>query len=72
MAEPVVADCPVVAFDIGVLLRVAGLDVIESDTSAFCPGDEGPADVLRAVVATNDLRLAAPLNDLIQCPYNSF
>jgi hypothetical protein len=42
MAEPVVADRPVVAFDVGVLLRVAGLDVIQPDTSALGPGDKGP------------------------------
>ena len=71
MAEPVVADRPVVAFDIGVLLRVTGLDVIQPDASAFGPGDKGSADVFRAVVAANDLRLAAPLDDLIQCPYHA-
>ena len=65
MVKPVVANGSVVAFDIGVLLRIAGLDVLKPDTSAFGPGDEGSADVLRAVIATNDLRLASPLDDLI-------
>ena len=68
MAEPVIADRAVVAFDISVLLRVAGLDVIKPDASAIRPGDKIPADVLQAVVAANNLRFAAPLDDLIQRP----
>jgi hypothetical protein len=45
MTEPVVANRPVVAFDIGVLLRVARLDMIEPDTLACRPSDESAADV---------------------------
>ena len=41
VTEPVVADRPVVAFDVGILLRVARLDVIQPDAFAFSPGDEG-------------------------------
>jgi len=66
MTEPVVADRPVVAFNVGVLLRIAWLDVIEPDALAFGPSDEDAADVFRAVIAAYDLRLAAPFDDLIE------
>ena len=66
VAEPVVAYRPVVAFDIGILLRVTGLDVIKPDALAFGSGDKDPADVLRAVVTADDLRFAVPLDDLVQ------
>lgn len=71
MTEPVVADCPVVAFDISVLLRVSRLDVVQPDASALCPSDEGATDVFRAVIAANELRFVTPLDDLIQCPHHS-
>ncbi len=48
MAEPVVADRSVVAFDIGILLRITGLDVVPPDTLPRCPKAKGAADVLWA------------------------
>ena len=70
MTEPVVANRPVIAFDVGILLRVAWLDVIQPDAFAFSPGDEGAADVFGTIIAANDLRFASPLDDLIQRPHN--
>ena len=46
LAEPVVAHSAVVALDIGVLLRLAGLDVFDTDTVLPRPGHEGAADEL--------------------------
>ena len=48
VAEPVVADRPIVAFDIGVLLRVAGLDVIKPDTApSICKWSSALGKALR-------------------------
>lgn len=44
--------------------------MIKPDASTFGLGDEGAADVLRTVIAANRQRLAAPLDDLIQGPYD--
>lgn len=68
VTEPVVADCPVITFDVVILLWVTGLDMIQPNAWTFRPGDEGAADVFRAVVAANGLRFATPLDDLIQRP----
>jgi hypothetical protein len=37
-----------------------------------CPERELPADVLLAIVDTNGLRFAAPLNDLVQATHHAF
>lgn len=44
--------------------------MIKPDTLSCSPSDESAADVFRAVIATNNLRFAAPLDDLIQRPYD--
>ena len=55
-------DCPVVAFDISVLLRLSGLDVLDSDTLLLGPYSELLADVFRAVVDPDRARFSAPFD----------
>jgi hypothetical protein len=50
LIEPFVPDGAVVALDIGVLLRLAGLDMPNADASPRCPFQQFAADVFRAVV----------------------
>lgn len=57
MPEPVVAHRAVVTFDIGVLLRIARLDMFQADAVLFDPEYKLAADVLRPVIAANRLWL---------------
>ena len=54
----------------GILLRVAGLNMLQTDDSPLCPGDEGSADVSRAVITAHKLQLTMPRDNLIQRPYD--
>jgi len=49
LAEPFLADRPVVALYISVLLRLAGLDVEDPDASLCGPGLQRGADIFGAV-----------------------
>ena len=62
----------VVALDIGVLLRLSGLNVAQSNPLFLCPFHELAADIFRAVVHTNGERLAAPFDDLVQAADDAF
>ena len=55
-------------FDIGVLLRLARLNVIYLDPPIFCPALQQSTDILRTVVAADRSRWAPPLDDLLQSP----
>ncbi len=66
------ADGAVVALDIGVLLRLAGLNVVQGDTLLCCPDRQGRADVSRAVFDPDGHELAAPLDDLVQGTHDPF
>ena len=66
MVKPVIANGSVVAFDIGVLLRLSWLDMIEPNAMPLRPVGQRAADVLWPVVATNRQRLATPFYDLIE------
>jgi len=50
LAEPFLADGPVIALDIGILLRLAGLDVEDADPALCRPGLQRGADIFGAVV----------------------
>ncbi len=50
LIEPIVSDRSVLALDISVLLRLSGLDMLDSDLVPFGPSSQGLADVLRTVV----------------------
>lgn len=57
---------PVVALDIGVLLRLSGLDVGQGDALLLGPDCQRGTDVFRAVIDPDRQRFAAPFNDLVQ------
>ncbi len=45
-------DGSVESFDIGILLWVSGLDVMQLDAAFLCPGHQLMVDVFRAIVQT--------------------
>ena len=56
-SQPFCPDCSVVALDVGVLLRLARLDVFKPDVAFLGPCYERSTDVFWAVVDANCLRL---------------
>lgn len=60
------ADRPVVALDVGVLLRLAGLDVGQRNALLLGPGHQRGIDVFGAVVDPDGQWLAAPFDNLVQ------
>ncbi|MNR51429.1 hypothetical protein D3C85_1711020 [compost metagenome] len=66
MPQPVVTHRAVVALDVGVLLWISWLDVLQANPVLFRPQNKLTADVLRAVVTTDGLWFATPLDHLIQ------
>ena len=50
LIQPLVPDRAVVALDVGVLLRLAGLDVPDGDPMLFGPLQQRAADVFGAIV----------------------
>ena len=65
MAQPIIAHRAVIPFDVGILLRISGLDMGDGKTAFLRPGQEGIADVFRAVVAANGLWRSAPFDYLL-------
>src|SRR5690606_1776047 len=59
-------DRSVVSFDISVLLRLSGLDVVEGNALLLGPVYQGGTDVFRAIVDPYSQGLPAPLDDLIE------
>jgi len=47
------------SLEVGVLIGLAGLDVVDQDTVCLAPADEALAEELRAVVGAKYVRLAA-------------
>ncbi len=70
--QPFGSDSPVISFDIGILLRLARLDVDQADPGLFCPVLRPGTDVFGAIVYANGQRFPAPGNDLVQCPDHAF
>jgi len=66
MGQPVVACRAVIALDISVLLRLARLDKNDAYGTPDGPGQRHSADVLRAVIAANDLGFATPFGDPLE------
>ncbi len=66
LGQPLVTHGPIEPLDVRILLRLAGLDVLDLDPSPVSLGLELAADVLWAVVAPDRQRLAAPRDDLLQ------
>ena len=68
LAQPLMPNRSVEPLDVGILLRLAGLDVSQLDTGLLRLGSDGATDVLRAVVAPYCRRFSPPLDDLLQRP----
>jgi len=66
LVQPFVANCSIVAFDVGVLTRIAGLNISQRYLPYFSPCFEVPTNVLRAVVEAYHFRLAAPFDDWVE------
>ena len=53
---------PIVALDVGVLLRLAGLDVLDGDPVLFSPLQQRAADVFGAIIDSNGAGFASPFD----------
>ena len=71
LIEPVVSHGTIEAFDVGVLLRLSRLDVIDLNLLLGSPAQKRVADVLGAIVTANHRWLATPLDDLFQSAYDT-
>ena len=72
MGQPVVAHRAVIAFDISILLRLSRLDEVDANAAFGGPGQRHGADVLRAVIAANDLGFATPFDDPVEAADDAF
>ena len=61
-------DPSVVSFDMSVLLRFPGLDVVQGDALLLGPDYQRGADVFRTIIHSCRQRYAAPFDDLVQRP----
>ena len=59
-------DGSVVAFDVGVLLRLSGLDVLNGNAACLSPLVQTITDVFRAVVDTDGKRWSTPFDDPVK------
>ncbi len=60
------------ALDVGILLGLARLDVLDGDAPFLGPNQQLATDVFRAVVDPNGSRLAPPFDDPVKAPDDSF
>ena len=72
MGQPIVAHRAVIALDISILLRLARLDEVDANAAFGGPGQRHGADVLRAVIAANDLGFATPFDDPVEGADDAF
>jgi hypothetical protein len=66
LVQPFVPDCAVVAFNVGVLPGLSGLDVLYGNALFFSPFQQLATYVFRAVVYPDSAGLSAPLDDPIE------
>ena len=83
LIEPVISDCTVIAFDVGILssgfalrgcrfartLWIARLDILQGELLLFGPVLQSMADILRSVVAPQFFWFASLFDDPLQSPY---
>jgi len=72
LRQPFVSHRSIEPLDVGVLLRLAWLDVLELNAPLLGPGLDGRADVLRAVVTADHPGLTPPSDDLLEGSDHSF
>ena len=63
--QPFMPDRSIETLDVGILGRLARLDIQLRDLLLICPVDQSMADVFRPVIATQSQRFAAPLDNLL-------
>jgi hypothetical protein len=66
LAQPLVAHGSVESLNIGILLRLARLDVLQLNAPVLGPSLNALADVLWPVVAADGIGLASPQDDVLQ------
>ena len=71
LVEPLLPDSAVVTLDIGVLLRLAGLDMLDGYSQFLGPDQKLATDVFWAVINPSGW-LAAPLDDAFQAANDPF
>jgi hypothetical protein len=49
LIQPFMPDDSVVAFDIGILLRLSRLDILDADAAPLGPGEQLATDIFRTV-----------------------
>lgn len=70
LPKPLVANGSVVALDVGILLGLARMDVLDENSSRLSPRQERAADQFWVVVHPNGQGLASSLDDAIQRPHH--
>ena len=66
LVVPFMPDSAIVTLNIGVLLRLSGLDVLDGDALFLCPYSERLADVFGAIVDPDHAWFSAPFNDPVE------
>ena len=66
LVEPLMPDCAVVALDVGILLRLSGLDMQDGNPMFLGPFHQLFTDVFRAIVDPDRKRPPALCNDAIK------
>jgi len=66
LVQPFLPDRPIIALDIRVLLRVAGLNILDLDPHFFSPRHQLATDVFRTVIHPNNQWFTAPFDDPVQ------
>ena len=66
LIQPFMPDRSVVTFDIGVLLRLSGLDMLQGDTSVFGPLRQAAADIFRAIIDPDRVWFPSPPDNPVE------
>ena len=69
LAQPFAANSAVVTLNIGVLLGLARLGLIQSHVAFFGPFHQLSTDIFGSIINTYRGGFSAPLNDLVQAAY---
>ena len=72
LVEPFMPNRAVVTLDVGVLLGLAGLDVLDANSAFLGPDQQLATDLFRAVIDLYGAGLAAPLDDPVQASDDPF
>ncbi len=72
LVEPLLPDSAVITLDLGVLLRLAGLDMLDGDAQFLSPDQKLATDVFWAVINPNGAWLAAQFDDPVQTANDPF